>query len=200
MGNRDDITSQARQTLEAMSLEQRINAISDDLRNCQDKFASITAHELAHLLGVAQPENPISSEWSFYKYVEPFTLNDYLANSDTFWTVNVVEALSRTVAKERLIELEKLTEQLEGSSSANNLDFLADHETELIIDILVQERLEEAWAPVVARTSVEDAAGHALVFEGNIEDDGACIHLRTPYDIRDSGFAGGDNWVASETW
>jgi len=40
----------------------------------------------------------------------------------------------------------------------------------------------------IARCSVESAAGAVLEFEGDVEDDGACINQRTPYDNRAKRF------------
>lgn len=40
----------------------------------------------------------------------------------------------------------------------------------------------------IARCSVESASGAVLEFEGDVEDDGACINLRTPYDKRAKRF------------
>ena len=40
----------------------------------------------------------------------------------------------------------------------------------------------------IATCSVESDSGAVLEFEGDVEDDGACINLRTPYDKRAKRF------------
>ena len=42
-------------------------------------------------------------------------------------------------------------------------------------------------------SSVTTESGFELAFEGDIEDDGACLGLRTPYDYRDGNFVDLDN-------
>lgn len=183
-----------------MATQQRIIAVAEDLRSKEDRYAGIDAHDLAALLGVPFSESPGGPEWSFIKYVESFSLNDYLSVDNTFCTDAVIEALSRAVPKSRIDEIFNKIEPIEGYISSNDLSFLTEKENEVILDVLTQERLEAGWAPVIARFSTPTVENHVLHFEGDIEDDGTCIDLRTPYDYRDGRFADETNWARCEEW
>ena len=50
----------------------------------------------------------------------------------------------------------------------------------------------------IAPYRVETASGHLLQFEADIEDDGSCIILRTPYDFRNGKFDNLDNCWTDE--
>ena len=191
---------QARKKLAEMATQQRIIAVAEDLRSKEDRYAGIDAHDLAALLGVPQSESPGGPEWSFIKYVESFSLNDYLSVDNTFCTDAVIEALSRAVPKSRIDEIFNKIEPIEGYISSNDLSFLTEKENEVILDVLTQERLEAGGATVIARFSTPTVENHVLHFEGVIEDDGTCIDLRTPYDYRDGRFADETNWARCEEW
>ncbi len=69
--------------------------------------------------------------------------------------------------------------------------FLTPGERELLEEAIGTEELEANQSNglgCIARYSIETASGYSLSFEGDIEDDGTCITLRTPYDYRDGKF------------
>lgn len=60
----------------------------------------------------------------------------------------------------------------------------------IYVDVaLIENELDElggGW--VIVRTCLVSPNEFELWFEGDIEDDGECIHIRTPYDYRDGKF------------
>ena len=69
-----------------------------------------------------------------------------------------------------------------------DISFLTPEEKKLIETALMEEELKDGEPFVVARTCIGSPKGVELWFEGDIEDDGDCIHVRTPYDYRDGKF------------
>jgi hypothetical protein len=66
-----------------------------------------------------------------------------------------------------------------------NFDFLTRTERNDLQEAIAAKELEANelnGMNCIARFVIKTSSGSALEFEGNIEDDGACIHLRTPYD------------------
>jgi hypothetical protein len=51
----------------------------------------------------------------------------------------------------------------------------------------------------LAHYDVEASSGDRLPFEAFVEDDGACIDLKTPYDFRDKKFVCLDNCL-TDSW
>lgn len=79
----------------------------------------------------------------------------------------------------------------------SKFDFLTNEERDHLEGAIAMENLELNMSNgicCVARYSIP-APGGILPFEGDIEDDGHCITLRTPYDDRDGRFKDLENCV-----
>ena len=85
----------------------------------------------------------------------------------------------------------------ETNYAANVLEFLTDDEKQKF-----EEHYMEWWAEhegcsgcyCYAYNSIKAPHGKELTFEAFIEDDGACIDLKTPYDERDGKFSALDGF------
>ena len=82
-----------------------------------------------------------------------------------------------------------------------SFDFLTKIERKKLEEALARKDLEGNMSngiSSVAQFSLGTKRAE-ICFEGDVEDDGACIYLRTPYDKRDGKFIDLDNCV-TDCW
>ena len=179
-----------------MSLQDRIDAVAIDLVSKRDAFKEIDAHDLADALGM--PSDALS-DWAFVRYQEQITVEDYAESTSP--ASEIVYALEGKVTKKRLKELLRRTKDFP-DFERTSFAFLSEHEREALENEVTRKRLvsnSSNGMKCIANNAVESSSGYILRFEGEIEDDGACIFLRTPYDERDGKFVNLDN-CQTETW
>lgn len=171
----------------AMPMADRCAAVERDLSRQHPRYRSIPAHDLAEALGVDQPEQP-GSGWKFTQYAEIVTVEEYAQNnSPASEVVYLIEGLVDTERFRRLLELSETLDDAEAPS----FSFLLKREREALELVIAEQQLESNASNgicCVAHFSVKTPTGGDLEFEGDIEDDGACINLRTPYDKRAKKF------------
>jgi hypothetical protein len=163
----------------AMPLTERIAAVLNDLRTRKDEFAGIAPHDLADALGVSDPREPgggwhiacyaaIVSAEEYAKYHFPVSsMVDFLEDHAG---TRRLQTLRRKFKERRTLEHEIAMKQLSANLS-NGMYYVGTY--------------------VVKRPGVE------LRFQGDIEDDGTCIDLRTPYDDRDGSVLDFENCVTA---
>lgn len=181
----------------AMSLPGRISAVTQDLSSRQDRYREIEPHALAEALGVPEPRRPGGEGWGFTAYAEIRSLEDQA--SEKHPPSELVHALQGKVSAARFAELEMAFAKLDQQEDIT-FDFLDRKERLLLEEGLARDDLEGRimnGISSVARYCVP-VANDNLWFEAVVEDDGACIELRTPYDRRDGKFAKLENCVTQE--
>lgn len=179
----------------AMPLDQRIAAVAKDVRSKRDRYASIDSFDLASALGVEQPEQP--AEWIFTHYAKKQTLEQYAHGRSP--VSEFLNYLRDHVSEERFEELTPKFDRLD-SLRRPRFGFLTKGERLIIEEALDAEELEANMSNgicCVASCSVGEG-GNVLFFEGDIEDDGTCITLRTPYDQREGKFIDLSNCVTDD--
>ena len=184
--------------LSQMTIKERIVAVGRDVESRVDRYACVDVYLLAELLGISQPESP-GPGWSFCRYVEAFTLEQYAYDNESFWTDEVHTWLKSTVSESRLKELEDRTASWELDTS-QDLSFLTAHERQEILQALYCAQLQDSVGLVIARASTIEADGYVLNFESDIEDDGASGGLAGPYDERDGRFCDESKWGDADCW
>lgn len=98
--------------------------------------------------------------------------------------------LAQAVTAERFQQLLKHSEPLDESDDPS-FAFLTKGERSRLEDAIAEKQMQANEANgmnCIARCTVESDSGAVLEFEGDVEDDGACINLRTPYDKRAKRF------------
>ena len=181
--------------LSAMEINKRKSAVAEDVQSKRDRYSKISSIELAALLGIDEGGRPGCGEasWSFYRYVEKMSINEHLWNTGRLWTPAIWSALEMAVTKERLDEIDALDESDGFTDESNEFieEKLTQDERDIILNALyeeIEENLEDGPYYAIARSCVTTEDGVDLLFEGDIEDDGVCLGLRTPYDQRDGKF------------
>ena len=102
----------------------------------------------------------------------------------------LVYLIEGAVTAERFQQLLKHSEPLDESDDPS-FAFLTKVERSRLEDAIAEKQMEANESNgmnCIASCSVESASGAVLEFEGDVEDDGACINLRTPYDKRAKRF------------
>jgi hypothetical protein len=181
----------------SISLPERISAVTQDLRSRQDRYRATEPHALANALGVPESRRPGEDGWRFTAYAEIRSLEDYAAEKNP--PSELVYALKGKVSAARFSELETTFAKLDGQEELT-FDFLDEKERLLLEVGLARDDLQGRimnGISAVARFCVP-ASDDGLWFEAVVEDDGACIELRTPYDRRDGKFAKLENCVTQE--
>ena len=181
----------------ALPRPKRIAAVSKDLRCRRDRYGEIEAHALAAAVGATGSQHPGQSGWSITAYAEVRSLEEQA--DEKLPPSEFVYKLQDLVTAERFAvlkaEFAKLDQQI-----APKFKFLAAGERKTLEEALAREDLEgniSNGISSVARYRV-DSRSSALWFEGDVEDDGECITLRTPYDQRDGKFTNLKNCVIEE--
>jgi hypothetical protein len=201
MTNNKCQTSDLLRELLAVPLSERIERVANDVLLHQDKFRTLAAHDLAEALGVPQPECP-SGDWSFTRYAKRQSVEEYAKRySSPSEFAEIVYALEDSVSPTRFNELLKEASRFDDVGPPK-FDFLTREERELLEEIIVSDELEANSANgmnCLAHYDVEASSGDRLPFEAFVEDDGACIDLKTPYDFRDKKFVCLDNCL-TDSW
>ena len=177
------------QRLLAMPVAQRIEAVVKDLVTREDEFREIEAHDLADALGVSDSREPGSANrWNFTAYGVKVNIEEYADLHDP--ASELVYLIQDKVSAERFRALVNLSSDLDQVKKPD-FHFLTPEERKLLEEAIGSEELTANQANgmcCIAHYSVQAASGYSLSFEADIEDDGACIKLRTPYDYRDGKF------------
>lgn len=151
------------------------------------QFSAIPAHDLADALDVPEHWRP-GNEWSFTRYAPIVSVEEHARyNSPASEPVYLIE---EAVSAERFQQLLKHSEPLDESDDPS-FAFLTKGERSRLEEAIAENQMEANESNgmnCIARCSVESDSGAVLEFEGDVEDDGACINLRTPYDKRAKRF------------
>lgn len=174
-------------TLLALPLGERRDAVAKDIRRRAPQFSAIPAHDLAEALDVPEHWRP-GNEWSFTRYAQIVSVEEHARyNSPASELVYLIE---EAVSAERFQQLLKHSKPLDESDDPS-FAFLTKGERSRLEDAIAEKQMEANESNgmnCIAKCSVESASGAVLEFEGDVEDDGACINLRTPYDKRAKRF------------
>jgi len=175
------------QTLLALSLGERREAVAKDVRRRVPQFSTISAHDLADALDVPEHWRP-GNEWSFTGYAPIVSVEEHARfNSPASELVYLIED---AVSAERFQQLLKHSESLDDADDPS-FTFLTKGERSRMEEAIAEKQMEANESNgmnCIARCSVESDSGAVLEFEGDVEDDVACINLRTPYDKRAKRF------------
>ena len=178
---------QALAELLAVDMDSRRTAVAKDVRSRCPRYRCIRAHDLADALGIPESRRP-GSEWSFTRYARMMTVEEYaMYNSPASEVIYMIED---SLDPERLEELIRLSEPLDDVDKPR-FSFLTRSERNDIEDAIAERQLEANESNgmcCLGHCSVKSPSGAELQFEGDIEDDGHCITLRTPYDKRAKRF------------
>jgi hypothetical protein len=180
----------------AMPLTQRIKAVGKDLQSGADMFRVVDAFELAEALGVPQSDSPVNGEWSFTTYANRQTIEEYVDQGGD--AGRILGWLESAVGSKRLVTLEKAFATLDDTRPS--FAFLTAKERRLAEDTIAKHQIEANQIngmSCLASYCVKHG-GVELWFEADVEDDGSCVFLRTPYDERDSKFRDLSNSVVDE--
>jgi hypothetical protein len=180
--------SSALSELLALDLEQRRQAVADDLFAKSPRYEAIEAHDLAEALGISAAERP-DGNWNFMCYAKPETAEQYASRWSDLRS-EIVYLIEDQVSPRRFKQLLRLSESLD-DMDVPDFSFLKPKERDLLEAVILKERLRdnlESTFNVLAHITVIAPGGEHLRFEADIEDDGACINLRTPYDERAGRF------------
>lgn len=169
--------------LKTLAIQDRINTVYADVQSRQDLYREIEPHILAELLGISDADSP-GSDWLKIKIAERQIIDR--AVSDKPQDFVLVERLISKVSPDRREVLENLLETFEDTNSGD-LSLLLPEEIEILERFRQEDELSYS-DNVIAQFSIKTANGSVMKFEAFIEDDGACIHLLTPYDERDGKF------------
>lgn len=178
---------QALAELLVLTMDSRRDAVAKDVRSRSPRYRSIPAHDLAEALGIPEPWKP-GEGWTFTRYARLMTVEEYaMYNLPASEVIYMIEA---SLDPERLEELIRLSEPLDDVEKPR-FSFLTRSERSSIEDAIAERQLEANESNgmcCLGHCSVKSPSGAELQFEGDIEDDGHCITLRTPYDKRAKRF------------
>ena len=179
-----------------LPLPERIKAVADDVRTRKDRFAVIDAGELAETLEV--PQFP-DGGWGQISYITKVTIEEHAEfNSPVEEHVYFLEG---KVSARRFKELEGEFEKLAGQES-RDFSFLTPKEREDAEKAINKEQLEgmmDNGLGGLASYTIEQG-DIELSFEGDVEDDGSCFLLQTPYDKRDGNFTDLEGCVIDDNY
>ena len=178
----------------SMPLVERIAAVAEDVQTETDEFRQIAPHKLAEALGVPESRRPTDRYWSFTDYAHKESLEQYAYEYGGLSDVLVL--IKDEVTARRFQAL------VERSSDFDDLqfDFLTAEERQCLEEALAFEQLRlnmDNGISCIAHHCIPCSAGD-LRFEVAIEDDGACIDLKTPYDEREGRFENLDDCVTND--
>ena len=160
-----------------MPLAQRIAAVAEDVQAKKDEFRQIAPHKLAEVLGVPESRRPTRGHWSFISYAWKQSLEEY---ADEYGGLSELVILIKDKVSARRFQT-----IVEKSPDLDDLefDFLTAEERQLFEEALAYEQLQLNMDNGICCVAHHDipASGSDLCFEAAIEDDGACIDLKTPY-------------------
>jgi hypothetical protein len=173
--------------LVALGVESRRATVAKDVRSRSPRYRCVPAHDLADALGIPESRRP-GSEWSFTRYARLMTVEEYAQYNSP--ASEVIYMIEDSLDPERLEELIRVSEPLDDVEKPR-FSFLTRSERSSIEDAIAERQLEANESNgmcCLGHCSVKSPSGAELQFEGDIEDDGHCITLRTPYDKRAKRF------------
>lgn len=177
------------QQLLAMKLEDRLEAVAQDLQSKTQRFSGIDAHSLASALGISDCERPGSgNDWSFIQFAKIVSVEEHAQICDP--ASEVVYLIKDQVEPDRLVELLTLSEPLDESDDPK-FDFFTKAERKMLELAIAKENLERNSSNgmnCLAHISIQANYLINLEFEAVIEDDGSSFILRTPYDKQGKKF------------
>ena len=193
--------------LKTLPLQQRINVIAADVKSGADIYRNASAHDIAELVGIQSSWHP-DGEWTpRAAYLPRNTLAELTESTDCLWSEDVADKVKKIVSEERYKVMEEVdafiqTNAFQSKKITLALERLSVEETALIENLHHVEWYESGQHYYeVAYISVSPQDGEPLVFEAEIEDDGTCITLLTPYDERDGAFTADDpNSIKMGEW
>jgi hypothetical protein len=201
MTNSTHQTSDLLRELHALPLAERIERIADDVSLRHDKFKCIAAHDLADALEVPEAECP-SEDWSFTRYAERQTVEEYSKRySSPSEFAEILYLIEDNVSPTRFKSLLREASHFDDVGPPK-FDFLTREERELLEEKIVSDDLEANSSNgmnCLAHYAVVTASGDRLPFDAVVENDSACIDLKTPYDFRDKKFVCLDDCL-TESW
>jgi len=173
--------------LQSISVEQCIALVENDIASGRDRYRKIPPHELALVLGIGDSRHP-GRDWSFTQFVERVSVEEYAKR----WVPpsELLYRLENKVEKKRFVELIAKSDDLD-SSDGPSFSFLSVDERAIIENAMAEKELQGAsdnGTNCIGHRSVATPSGQELRFEGDMEEDGTCITLLTPYDFRDGRF------------
>ena len=181
----------------SLPLAGRIAVVSQDLLSCEDRFAAIEAHDLAEALGVPDAHQPTDENWKMIAYAKIRSLEEQAKIKSPL--SEFIHELKDYVSEDRAMTLETEVVKL-SERSKPGFGFLNVQERKVIEEALARRDLEANLSngtSSIARYQVAATSGE-LWFEAEVEDDGTCIRLRTPYDKRDAKFVELENCVTQD--
>jgi hypothetical protein len=161
--------------------DQRGRAVSLDIRSAAPRYSGVKPHDLAEALGIDDASRP-GGDWTFIRYAKIGSIEEY-AQFCTPASEHLY-LLSDLVDPERFAQLLEHSDALDASDEPS-FAFLTPGEREQLETAIGDKELEAHASNgmnCMARNSVQGSPGVILEFEADIEDDGTCIELRTPYD------------------
>ncbi|GDX83195.1 hypothetical protein LBMAG42_50060 [Deltaproteobacteria bacterium] len=200
----------ALQNLLALSIPERIVVVRADVKSRADRYAWMKAHDLAKALGIEDSRSP-GNDWSRETQADDLTVEEYA--EQVFPPSTVLDWLTPSARRAKVLAkkgeqidasgvldfgflTDKERDTIEAAIDADQLESNASNGMGCIATIGVGEELREYSGDEPARNPGESDDDYLLRmfeaeednrvhFEGQIEDDGECIFLKTPYDLRD---------------
>ena len=188
---------QALAELMKLDLDSRRDLVAGDVGKPSPRYSGISPHDLAEALGVPDADKP-GPEWSFTRYAEIITVEEYAMNNPP--TSDVIYLIRDSTDPDRFAELLQLA-KAQDDVDEPDFSFLTGTERSKLETIIAENQLEENCSNgmcCIGHFSVTTPSGDHLSFEGEIEDDGDCINLLTPYDDQANLFTDLSNCVTDE--
>ena len=174
-------------------IKERLRVIAQDVRSKVDLYRTIDPFNLAEALGA-----PDLDEWNRCTAVAIQPLEEIYKNGggEPDEDINILDG---EVSDDRFSEIVAATEAALKSKHLN-FSFLSPDERQILEKTLAERQLQndlDNGIGGIATCTVTDGEDE-LSFEGEIEDDGTILWLRTPYDERDGGVQDLSNCVVEE--
>ena len=188
--------------LGSLSLEERIKIIAEDLKSVKDKYSCIGAFELADLLEVSWPPD---GSWPRYNRYSIDSLDQYIENiGDLDELVYAVEGtdlgyLDHVSGENMTLSPRCVTEnackKIVNKIKKNGNDFkkyLSQEESDAIRIIVGYKEYMNLCENGILGNAIYtiEHEGVEITFDADIEDDGGCVNMDTPYLVRDRIVAG----------
>lgn len=167
--------------LEPMSVAERAMAIHEDIVSGRMRFAHLDPFDLAYLLGVSQPDMPDGS-WHFVTAAEVRSLEAQLEENYTDGAAELIFRLSDVVDGHRFKELKIECEKYD-AGVRGDLHFLHPNERWYLERLLAKDDLRGLLDNGLGCTAYfcVQTGESELWFNAEIEDDGHCFLMSTPY-------------------
>tara|TARA_B100000676_G_scaffold311131_1_gene379928 strand:- start:3269 stop:3856 length:588 start_codon:yes stop_codon:yes gene_type:complete len=187
------------QNLLTLDLDARIDAVAADVESRADEYPNIPEFELAELLGISDVRTPGGwPTWERVTYCIKCSLEEWaeILGAPSCLVDFIPESIDP--ARRELLEAE-----LEGLDEGDGpvFGFLDPVERAAIETAVLEDEMrniQDNGMNCLAHTHVKSKSGATLSFEADIEDDGKCETLRTPYDKRDGLWVDLSNCELSE--